>query len=75
MRPGIGGVPFVIEELMRVAGPDGYRLETSDVSVDLKTRQLASAGPVRGAMKLGTFTANHTKVIGTAGTVNKIYTT
>jgi len=40
-----------------VAGPDGYRLQTSDVSVDLKTRQLASAGPVEGAMRLGQFSA------------------
>ena len=40
-----------------VAGPDGYRLNTSDVSVDLKTRQLASAGPVEGGMRLGQFSA------------------
>jgi lipopolysaccharide export system protein LptC len=42
---------------VRVVGPDGYRLETRDVSVDLKTRQLASAGPVAGQMRLGQFQA------------------
>jgi lipopolysaccharide export system protein LptC len=42
---------------VRVLGPDGYRLETRDVMVDLKQRQLASAGPVEGEMRLGRFTA------------------
>ncbi len=42
---------------VRVAGADGYRLETRDVTVDLKQRRLASAGPVRGAMRLGQFEA------------------
>ena len=42
---------------VRVAGPDGYRLETRDVTVDLKSRQLASAGPVTGRMRLGNFRA------------------
>ena len=32
---------------VRVAGPDGYKLATRDVTVDLKQRQLASAGPRR----------------------------
>ena len=42
---------------VRVVGPDGYRLETRDVNVDLKTRQLASSGPVAGQMRLGQFQA------------------
>lgn len=42
---------------LRVVGPDGYRLETSNVRVDLKQRQLASAGPVAGRMRLGQFQA------------------
>ncbi len=42
---------------VRVVGPDGYRLGTSDVTVDMKTRQLASAGPVSGQMRLGQFQA------------------
>ena len=48
-----------IDGPVRVAGANGYRIETSDVSVDLKTRQLSSAGAVRGSMKLGSFTAGH----------------
>ena len=47
----------VIDGPVRVAGPDGYRLGTSDVTVDMKTRQLASAGPVSGQMRLGQFQA------------------
>src|SRR3954447_12849638 len=42
---------------VRVVGPDGYRLETRDVKVDLKSRQLASDGPVAGQMRLGQFQA------------------
>ena len=42
---------------VRVVGPDGYRLETRDVKVDLKSRQLASEGPVAGQMRLGQFQA------------------
>lgn len=37
---------------------DGYRLDTRDVGVDLKTRRVASGGPVDGKMALGTFGAN-----------------
>jgi len=46
---------------VNVAGPDGYRLATSDVTVDLKQRQLASAGPVAGQMRLGQFQAGQLK--------------
>jgi lipopolysaccharide export system protein LptC len=42
---------------VRVVGADGYRLETSNVRVDLKQRRLASAGPVAGQMRLGQFQA------------------
>jgi lipopolysaccharide export system protein LptC len=42
---------------VRVSGPDGYRLETRDVLVDLKARTLASDGAVEGAMRLGRFRA------------------
>lgn len=47
----------VVDGPVRVAGPDGYRLATSDVTVDMKTRQMASAGPVSGQMRLGHFEA------------------
>jgi len=42
---------------IRVVGPDGYRLTTSNVTLDMKQGQVASAGPVTGQMRLGTFEA------------------
>ena len=42
---------------VRVAGPDGYRLETRDVGIDLKNRHLVSRGRVIGNMRLGHFEA------------------
>lgn len=42
---------------VKVVGPESYRLATSDVTVDLKSKQLASAGPVAGQMRLGNFQA------------------
>ena len=46
---------------VRVVGPDGYRLETRDVEVDLKRRQVASSGEVTGQTRLGPFRANQLK--------------
>ena len=46
---------------VRVAGADGYRLETRDVLVNLKQRRLASQGPVSGQMRLGQFQAGQLK--------------
>lgn len=49
------------KEAVMVDGPvtyqsaDGYRLITRDVNIDLKSRTLASDGPVEGRMPLGTF--------------------
>jgi lipopolysaccharide export system protein LptC len=48
---------IAIDGPVRVAGPDGYRLETRDVGVDLKRRNLASRGRVVGEMRLGKFEA------------------
>ncbi len=51
------------KEVVMVDGPvrfttsDGYRLDTRDVAVGLKTRQLASGGPVTGQLPLGSFRA------------------
>ena len=42
---------------VRVAGGDGYRLETSDVTVNLKERTVVSKGPASGALRLGQFEA------------------
>ncbi len=47
----------VIPGPVRVVGPGGYSLATRDVTVDLKQRRLASAGPVAGQMRLGSFEA------------------
>ncbi|WP_265569505.1 LPS export ABC transporter periplasmic protein LptC [Sphingomicrobium nitratireducens] len=40
-----------------VDGPDGYKLATRDVVVDLDERTLKSDGPVSGEMRLGSFSA------------------
>ena len=47
-----------IDGPVKVQGSDGFRLNTSNVMVDLKQRQLASQGPAQGAMRLGQFRAN-----------------
>lgn len=44
---------------VRVVGGDGYRLETRDVTVDLKQRTIMSHGPASGAMRLGQFQAGN----------------
>jgi lipopolysaccharide export system protein LptC len=46
-----------IDGPVRVLGPDGDRLETRDVNVDLKQQKVESTGRVAGRMKLGEFTA------------------
>jgi len=48
-----------IDGPVKVAGTNGFRLNTSNVMVDLKQRQLASQGPAEGAVRLGQFRANH----------------
>ncbi|HEY0111594.1 MAG TPA: LPS export ABC transporter periplasmic protein LptC [Allosphingosinicella sp.] len=53
---------------MDVLGPilftasDGYRMETSDVTIDLGEQKLASGGGVEGRMPLGTFRAGSMEV-------------
>ena len=52
------------ENMVAVLGPvrfmayDGYQLQTSNVSVDLRGRSLQSQGQVEGRMPLGTFRAD-----------------
>jgi lipopolysaccharide export system protein LptC len=43
---------------INVHGADGWQLQTRDVMVDLKQRQLASQGPAEGQMRLGQFRAS-----------------
>ncbi len=56
-RYDLEGQKIAISGPVRVVGPDGYRIETRDVMVDLKERRLTSSGPVSGAMRLGQFRA------------------
>ncbi len=56
-RYNIDRQQILIQGPVRVVGPDGYNLQTSDVTVDFKSRKLASAGPVRGRIALGPFEA------------------
>jgi lipopolysaccharide export system protein LptC len=42
---------------VRVTGPEGYRLDTSNVTVDLKQRTVTGSGGVSGQMRLGSFSA------------------
>jgi lipopolysaccharide export system protein LptC len=44
---------------VNVTGANGFRLNTSNVSVNMDDRQLASQGPAEGATRLGQFRANH----------------
>ena len=57
-RYNIDTQQVAIDGQVKVAGTDGFRLNTSNVHVDLKQRQLASQGPAQGAMRLGQFQAN-----------------
>ncbi|HET7575332.1 MAG TPA: LPS export ABC transporter periplasmic protein LptC [Sphingomicrobium sp.] len=56
-RYNIDTQKVAIDGPVKVAGPDGYRLATRDVTVNLKQRQLVSTGPVSGQMRLGNFQA------------------
>ena len=51
------GEQVSVDGPVRVAGPDGYRLATRDVQVDLDKRTMQSRGAVNGAMELGQFQA------------------
>ncbi len=52
------------QERVMVDGPiefnaaDGYRMDTRDVTVDLKTRQMQSAGRVTGSTPMGNFSGD-----------------
>jgi lipopolysaccharide export system protein LptC len=61
---------MLIDGPVRVAGPDGYRLATRDVRVDLDKRTMQSSGPVSGAMQLGQFQAGRLRADLDERTVN-----
>jgi len=48
-----------IDGPVKVTGSDGFRLNTSNVVVDLSKQQLASRGPAEGGTSLGAFRADH----------------
>jgi len=43
---------------VKVRSASGYRLDASNVAIDLKTRTLAGQGGVNGALNIGQFSAN-----------------
>lgn len=44
--------------LVQVKSADGYRIDASNVAIDLKSRSLAGEGGVDGALNIGQFSAN-----------------
>ncbi|MBK6412656.1 LPS export ABC transporter periplasmic protein LptC [Sphingopyxis sp.] len=44
--------------LVQVKSADGYRIDASNVSIDLKTRTLTGQGGVNGTLNIGNFSAN-----------------
>lgn len=58
-RYNIDSQRVAIDGPVKVNGADGFRLNTSNVVVDLKKQQLASQGPAEGGTSLGQFRANH----------------
>ena len=60
-RYDLDGQKVDVNGPVRVIGPDGYRLETRDVEVDLKRRQVTGSGKVTGNTRLGPFQAGGLK--------------
>lgn len=46
---------------VQASGPDGYKLATSNVTLDLKQKQITGSGGVQGQMRLGQFEAGRLK--------------
>lgn len=57
-RYDLTGERVAIDGPVLFSAPDGYKLATSDVTVDMRTRKMESAGPVQGRMPLGAFSAD-----------------
>ncbi|WP_254606647.1 LPS export ABC transporter periplasmic protein LptC [Sphingomonas bacterium] len=58
-RYDMGGDKVAIVGPVRVDGPHGYRLDTHDATLDLKTRRMASGGAAGGTLPNGVFSADH----------------
>lgn len=48
----------VVPGLVQVKSADGYRIDASNVAIDLKARSLAGAGGVTGMLNIGQFSAH-----------------
>ncbi len=63
-----------VDGMLRFVAADGYRLDTGDVAVDLKTRRLSSRQRVTGTLPIGNFSADRisadleTRVVRLSGT-------
>lgn len=55
---------------VQATAPDGYKLATSNVTLDLKTKQITGSGGVQGQMRLGDFTAGRLQADLDSHTVN-----
>lgn len=56
-RYNIDEQKVAIDGPVRFEGPQGYKLETRDVRVDLKRQQVTGSGRIDGQMRLGQFSA------------------
>lgn len=54
---------------VRMVGPEGYRLATQDLTIDLKERRATGSGGVSGEMKLGQFEAGRLRADLGSGTI------
>ena len=57
-RYDMTGERLAVDGPVRVLGPRGYRLDTRDATVDLKTRRVRSGGAATGSVPQGTFSAD-----------------
>ena len=56
-RYDLGTQQVEIDGAVRVSAPDGYRLTTNDVTIDMRQRTVTSNGATSGTMRLGAFRA------------------
>ncbi len=47
-----------VDGVVDITAPDGYRMQSSGVTIDMKQKRLTGAGGISGAIPAGTFSAN-----------------
>jgi lipopolysaccharide export system protein LptC len=57
-RYNLDAQTIAIDGPVKVNGPDDYRIQTRDLTVNMKNRQALSDGPVEGSLSLGQFRAD-----------------